>query len=709
MTNHQEKNLRKKHDKKLNRLIQQQQYNQKSIGVSKMNKYDTSNVINKSKFKLTNEQLQILSKGLKFVPTSTSLNTTEIITNTEKSLFSASRILKDTAIAEISHFMTKWKMPQKRNISKNERELLKELKHNPNIIIVPADKGGKIVVMDRQEYIKKIEEQLTNTNTYEVVKDPTNQIKNKILKLTNKLFKSTKITDFQKLYFNSNENLPTIRGQPKIHKPEMPMRIITCTRSTITSNISQFVLKMIQQLRETISNYVKNTKELISSINKIKLQSDEYLASLDVKDLFTNIPINQSINIVIERIGQSESFYESALTKSDIRELLLVCLNNSYCTFNNKFFRQKRGLPMGNTLSPLLADLYMDQYIKNNMKKVNDKLFRYVDDLCIITKIKEEELKIYINELNSLKGTIKFTHEFEKNCQLNYLDTTLTRNIAEQRIDVKWYRKDTASDRVLHYESGHQTSIKVNIIKNMTEKIINTTKNNEQQKEDLKTISDMLIKSKYPRHLVDNIIKTCLKQANDNILSSTGASQSSENDKNKNDIKYTLTLPYVNGMEVLKRKLEKLNIKLYFSYPKKLNSLLTSTIKPQPKSIVYQIQCECGSIYNGETKVGLRNRSKQHNRIIEKDDNSTSSEMVQHHQQNRWQCMFNPELSFIIDIDTDYRKRRIKEAIDSIINDSINKHDSIDSAWNNILHRQKVKIKQEIEFKKKVNTLKYME
>ena len=86
-----------------------------------MNKYDTSNVINKSKFDLTNEQLQILSSGLKFVPTPTLLNTTEIITNTEKSLFSAPRILKGTAIAETSHFMKKWKMPRQRNISKNER------------------------------------------------------------------------------------------------------------------------------------------------------------------------------------------------------------------------------------------------------------------------------------------------------------------------------------------------------------------------------------------------------------------------------------------------------------------------------------------------------------------------------------------------------------------------------------------------------------
>ena len=243
----------------------------------------------------------------------------------------------------------------------------------------------------------------------------------------------------------------------------------------------------------------------------------------------------------------------------------------------------------------------------------------------------------------------------------------------------------------------------------MTEKIINTTKNNEQQKEDLKPISDMLIKSKYPRYLINNVIKIYLKQANNNILSNTDASQSSENNKNKSDIKYTLTLPYVNGIEVLKCKLEKLNIKLYFSYPKKLNPLLTSTIKPQLKSVVYQTKCECGSMYNGETKVGLRNRSKRHNRIIEKDDNSASSEMVQHHHQNRWQFMFNPGLPFVIDVDTDCRKRRINEVIYSIINDSINKHNSIDSALNNILRKQKVKIKQEIKFKKKVNTLKYVE
>ncbi|CAF3257721.1 unnamed protein product [Rotaria socialis] len=349
----------------------------------------------------------------------------------------------------------------------------------------------------------------------------------------------------------------------------------------------------------------------------------------------------------------------------------------------------------------------MDEYDKNNLKKVNNKLFRYVDDLPIVTKMYEDELKSYVDEQNSLKGTIKFTHEFEENNQLNYLNTTLTWNTTEKRIDIKWYRKDTGSNRLLHYESGHHKSVKINIIKNMTNRIIDTTRNNIQQKDDLNKLSGILIKSKYRKYFIDDTIMTCLKQVNNNIIPTTNTIQTFKN--SKNDMEYILSLPYVNGMKVLKRKFEKLNNKLDFSYPKKLNSLVTSTIKPPSKAVVYQIECECGSIYNGETKVGLTNRSKQHDSIIEKDDENSSSEMVQHHRQNLSQCMLNPNLSFMIDSDADYRKRRIKEVIYSVINNSINKHDNIDNTWNNILHKESIKIRQHIKFKKKINTLKQTE
>ena len=697
--------LKNKHKRKLEELImKQQKTNQNNISLLHATD-DTSNVVNKSRFNLKTDHLKILSKGLKYVPTPMSLNVVDIITNTENSLHSTPKIIKTAAIAEISNFMTKWKKPTKTNINIHERKLLKEIKCNKDIIVVQADKGGKMVVMDRQEYITKIEEQLYDTKVYENVNDPTNKIKHAISVIAQRLFTKKRINEKQKYDFTSIDNLPTVRGQPKLHKMGTPMRIITCTRSTITSGISRFTFNIIKQLRDTISNCITNTDEFINQINQLKLEDGDNLASLDIKDLFTNVPITQSINIVLERIGQSEAFCTSSLTKSDLKELLTICLRNSYFTFNNKFYRQKSGLPMGNILSPLLSDLYIDEYIKNKLTKINGKLWRYVDDLLIITKMNETDIKLYVEELNSLKESIKFTHEFESNKQLNYLDTTLTKNIEETRIDLKWYRKDTATDRLLHYESCHHKSIKVNIIKNMATRITNITKNTQQQNEDLGKLHDMLYKSKYPKHLIESTIQQVLKQnINKNKNNPTTTTEIIQPENKKNDNTYfNLTLPYVPGIEVLKRKLIKLNIKLYFSYPKKLQCLTTSNIKPSEKSIIYQIECNCGSIYNGETKVGLEARSKQHTKMIEKDDQSTSSEMVQHHHQKRWQCMFDPTTSFPIDNEINYRKRKIKEAIYSTVNNSINKHDNIDTAWNNILHKETKPIKEYIQLKKKQN------
>jgi hypothetical protein len=86
---------------------------------------------------------------------------------------------------------------------------------------------------------------------------------------------------------------------------------------------------MIQKLIETIENCIRNTNEFISKTNQLKLEDDDHLVSLDVKDLFKNVSISKAIHIVLNRIGQSEAFCQSTLTKSDVKELLVLCLQNS--------------------------------------------------------------------------------------------------------------------------------------------------------------------------------------------------------------------------------------------------------------------------------------------------------------------------------------------------------------------------------------------
>jgi hypothetical protein len=60
------------------------------------------------------------------------------------------------------------------------------------------------------------------------------------------------------------------------------------------------------------------------------------------------------------------------------------------------------------------------------------------------------------------------------------------------------FRKETAAHRLLNYESSHGKSIKTNIVKNMTTRILETTQDDKDKQEDLNKLKNMLLNSYYP-------------------------------------------------------------------------------------------------------------------------------------------------------------------------------------------------------------------
>ena len=67
--------------------------------------------------------------------------------------------------------------PPKPNLTKAQNLALRELKRDRDCIVLTADKGVAMVIMDKQDYINKANH-LLNQNTYKsIAKDPTNSIK----------------------------------------------------------------------------------------------------------------------------------------------------------------------------------------------------------------------------------------------------------------------------------------------------------------------------------------------------------------------------------------------------------------------------------------------------------------------------------------------------------------------------------------------------
>jgi len=113
------------------------------------------------------------------------------------------------------------------------------LSDNPNLLITRADKGNSTVVLDRDVYLDKMNDLLSDENTYiRIDKDPTKKISNELKTLLARWQKNDyiSINTYRSLRL-SDGVLPRAYGLPKIHKQNCPLRIIV---SSVNSPLHAF-------------------------------------------------------------------------------------------------------------------------------------------------------------------------------------------------------------------------------------------------------------------------------------------------------------------------------------------------------------------------------------------------------------------------------------------------------------------------------------
>ena len=102
---------------------------------------------------------------------------------------------------------------------------IKQLKEEESIVIAPAEKGKATVVMDHEDYDKKIRTLLTDTGTYRrLPRDPTPAQERKMNVNLLPLMRTGAI--LERLYYHlrsSAGKVPLRYGLPKSHKPEIPL------------------------------------------------------------------------------------------------------------------------------------------------------------------------------------------------------------------------------------------------------------------------------------------------------------------------------------------------------------------------------------------------------------------------------------------------------------------------------------------------------
>ena len=178
------------------------------------------------------------------------------------------------------------------------------------------------------------------------------------------------------------------------------------------------------------SHVVKDSFEFADLIrdHPTNEQTETFMCSFDVASLFTNVPIDETIEFYI----WLNALYRSELQQPDIEEgLLKKCLYKSTkeveFSFNNTMYRQVDGVAMGSPLGPVFANIFMGRCESLIPMDVWPDLYRrYMDDTFSLFP-KEQDSVLFLDRLNGVHKSLTFTMESEKDGRLPFLDVSVIR------------------------------------------------------------------------------------------------------------------------------------------------------------------------------------------------------------------------------------------------------------------------------------------
>ena len=260
-------------------------------------------VINLSSSPLTQAQASLLAHGPGYAVTPKHPPYGDYIVAIEKACSTLDHNRAEELRAEIRGALRKTHSTR-RNINREEAHTLSDLKRDSSKVIIPADKGVALVLMDKPDYITKAQDLLNDKKTYkEISTDPTNKLKTKLISLLKTIKADGGIEEqlYKKMY-PTGAVAPKFYGLPKIHKGDIPLRPSVSSRGSISYEVAKELSRILRPLVGKSPHHIKNTGDFVQQVRGIILQPTECITSYDVSALFNSVPIESAITIIRKKL-----------------------------------------------------------------------------------------------------------------------------------------------------------------------------------------------------------------------------------------------------------------------------------------------------------------------------------------------------------------------------------------------------------------------
>ena len=216
-------------------------------------------------------------------------------------------------------------------------------------------------------------------------------------------------------------------GTRKMHKfsssNSFPkLRPIVSSIGTFNYNLAHFLCDLLSPL--VPNDYsCKDTFSFVSQIKNANL-SKKFLVSYDVTSLFTNIPLQETIDIAINLIFNHNPNLN--ITRKELKKLFLFATSKTHFIFNSKLYNQIDGVAMGSPLAPVLAKGFHESKWLNEHNLNKPKFYLTSVDDILAAFDNEQDSSNYLNLLHNKHPNIKFNIEKQINHSIAFLDVFIS-------------------------------------------------------------------------------------------------------------------------------------------------------------------------------------------------------------------------------------------------------------------------------------------
>ena len=408
---------------------------------------------------------------------------------------------------DLQQLVDRSELETKPNISKEERKAIAQIRNDPDTTITRSDKGGELVVMKTSNLQKLCLEHLADTSTYQKLKrDSTSEIRVRVNKALDRILTSREFPPslIAKLQTPSTARTQQFYALPKTHKVTLKIRPIISACGGIFDRLGWLLQHVLKPILKQIPAHLSNTADLLERFRTTpedELRS-KLPVSFDVISLYTNINAEEAIETTLEYI-RSSKLYLYGLHTEDIYELLHLLLDNNVFAYEGHFYKQTRGLAMGNRLSGTLAIICMDRFEQRHIYELHPRptiYVRYVDDIGTVVENTDAAERM-LTYLNSKHPTIKFEMELpDPDLFLPILDVKI--QITETgAIQYKLFRKKTNKGIMLNFGSHHPSTVKMAAARNELQRAIRCS-TAEHRDDAISATVDRLRQNGYPENWI---------------------------------------------------------------------------------------------------------------------------------------------------------------------------------------------------------------